>query len=73
MQPREQAMKITFTAAEKTKIAAVLAAQQAKFEAGINCYGYNNSNGGCPNCGDIGGHFAVMYELRKMFGIRSKP
>jgi hypothetical protein len=66
-------MKITFTAAEKTKIAAVLAAQEAKFEAGISESGYNNSDGGCPNCGDTGGHFAVLYELRKLFGIRRKP
>ena len=66
-------MKITFTAAEKAKIAAVLAAQEATFEAGIGSSGYTNCNGGCPNCGDTGGHFAVLYELRKLFGIRSKP
>ena len=65
-------MKITFTAAEKAKIAAVLAAQEATFEAGIGESGYNNEDGGCSNCGDTGGHFTVLYQLRKLFGIKEE-
>jgi len=64
--------KSKFTAAEKKKIHAVLVAQESKFWAGLSTSGYNNSDGGCPNCGETGGFYNVMYQLRKAFGIKTK-
>jgi hypothetical protein len=32
--------------------------------------GFNNGNGGCPNCGDNGGFRTLMYQLEQAFGLR---
>jgi len=61
-----------FTKTEKRKIAAVLAAQQQKFKAGLSDAGYNNGDGGCPNCGDTGGFHTLMYELERAFGLKRR-
>jgi hypothetical protein len=58
-----------FTKAEQKKIAKVLTAQKEKFKAGISECGYNNDDGGCPNCGDIGGFYYLMYQLEQAFGF----
>ena len=59
-----------FTKAEQKKIAQVLEAQGKKFEEGIGHSGYNNSDGGCPNCGDTGGFYTLISQLSEAFGIK---
>ena len=63
-------MKVSFTLKEKRKVAQVLKAQRAVFNAGLGDSLYNNDHGGCPNCGDTGGHFTLLYELEQAFGLR---
>jgi hypothetical protein len=60
----------TFSKSEKKRIARVLEAQRRVVDMNLSDNGYANDHGGCPNCGDTGGVFTILYELEQAFGIR---
>lgn len=66
-------MRVHFSLKEKRKIATVLAQQRDMFESSRHPgSGFTNGHGGCPNCGDAGGFFQVMFALETLFGLRKE-
>ena len=57
------------TSAQKNALLAVFEAERKKLETRTDVY---DNTLGCPNCGDVGGSYSLLYRLELALGLRKE-